>query len=242
MAGRTGDRAAHSNRVTPFSYLDGCRVLQVGGCDGKKREMLLTLGGRRVEDPVDVIRRFCGLDWSGGPGETWAYAYYDATIASCGILELGDVTATAALHPGLSRADLAFFRGHLLALRTWLAVLPVGVGLARVDDYVLDHLLGLADLTNEVTLSLLSKVLHRARPELIPLVDRHVLDRYRSITGKRATGAAWPDLVRAMRADLQLPANRLALDEIRQELQAALATCVPSDVRLVDIAIWMEAR
>lgn len=69
----------------------------------------LTLAGHRVEQAGDVIRRFCGLPWSGGPPETWASPYYDATMPADGLLRLTDVTAAAALHPGLSRADLRLF-------------------------------------------------------------------------------------------------------------------------------------
>ena len=38
----------------------------------------LVLAGRAIPDAGDRIRRYCGLPWSGGPPETWAYRYYDA--------------------------------------------------------------------------------------------------------------------------------------------------------------------
>ena len=57
---------------------------------------------------------------------------------------------------------------------------------------------------------IVSKVTHRKRTRLIPLFDRAVMDRYRLVTGLRGE-AAWPALVRALKADLALDENRLFL-------------------------------
>lgn len=34
--------------------------------------------GREVPRALDRVRRYCGLPWSGGPPETWAWQFYDA--------------------------------------------------------------------------------------------------------------------------------------------------------------------
>jgi hypothetical protein len=202
----------------------------------------LTLAGQRIEQAGDAIRRFCGLPWSGGPPETWAYPYYDATMSPEGLLRLTDVTAAAALHPGLSRADLGFFHERMAELQEWLGAIPSGVGLIDADPATLRHLIGMTDLADGVSMALLTKVLHRCRPNLIPLVDRHMLDRYRPITGERGSIAAWPAFLDALIGDLNRPENRSALGTIRNKLDAALPTRSPSDIRLIDIAIWMAGR
>jgi len=40
----------------------------------------LVLAGHRHPRALDDIRRFCGLEWSGGGPEIWAFRYYEATI------------------------------------------------------------------------------------------------------------------------------------------------------------------
>ena len=40
-------------------------------------ELRLVVAGHELTGPWDKIRRYCGLVWSGGPPETWAYRYYE---------------------------------------------------------------------------------------------------------------------------------------------------------------------
>lgn len=190
----------------------------------------LVCAGRLVPDAVDRIRRYCGIAWSGGGSEVWAYAYYD-TLPTGPLNELGpaDVLAASALHPGLSRADLEYFVVARLRLEDWLAGLP-DVDLADAAEADVAGLRVLPTLTGGlVSLSLLTKVLHRKRPGLIPLCDRSVLDWYRPVTGARGE-KAWPALLDALHADLANPDN-----------DAVLATA-PSGIRrlrALDIAVWM---
>lgn len=147
-----------------------------------------------------------------------------------------DVLAAAALHPGLSRDDLAWFEDHQGELDDWLAHVALGAQLGDSDARpALDRLLEF----DGVTLTLLTKVLHRKRPHLVPLVDRHVVDRYRPITGERKPVEAWPGLLDALVVDLERNAD--ALTGIRTELWNDLGAHV-SYLRICDIAIWMEAR
>ena len=71
------------------------------------------------------------------------------------------------------------------------------------------------------------------------LVDRHVVDRYRPVTGERRPLEAWPGLIEALAADLERNAESLAA--IRSVLWGELGADV-SALRVCDIAIWMEAR
>ncbi len=193
----------------------------------------LVCAGRPVPDAVDRLRRYCGLPWSGGGREVWAYAYFD-TLPSGPPDELGpgDVLAAAALHSGLSRADLEYFVVARGRLEDWLAgVADVDLADAADDEITALRLLP-AQTGGLVSLSLLTKVLHRKRPGLIPLCDRAVLDWYRPMTGTRGE-KAWPALVDALHADLTNGDNGAVL---------ATAPAAIRPLRALDIAVWMGAN
>jgi hypothetical protein len=200
----------------------------------------IQVGGRDVPDARDRIRRYCGLTWSGGSPETGAYRYFDLVPSeSPDEVTPVDVLAAAALHPGLSRTDLAFFVDRADDLSDWLRSIPVDAELRSADSDFLAHLDALVDFDG-VSITLLSKVLHRKRPSLIPLLDRHIIDWYRPVTGERSATLAWAPIIRAMQQDLVGDVNgsltRIA-DALRPEL-----TSPPPAVRLIDIAIWMGSQ
>ena len=190
----------------------------------------LVCAGRPVPDAVDRIRRYCGLAWSGGEPEVWAYAYFD-TLPTGPSNKLGpvDVLAAAALHPGLSRADLEYFVAARGRIEHWLDEMA-DVDLADATDAQITGLRLLPGLAGGVvSLSLLTKVLHRKRPGLIPLCDRAILDWYRPVTGTRGE-KAWPALVDALQADTAKPNNAAVL---------ATAPAAIRPLRALDIAVWM---
>lgn len=200
----------------------------------------LVLAGRIIPDPADRIRRYCGLPWSGGTPETWAFRYYDAVpSADPDRIDPVDVMVTAALHPGFSRTDLAYFTEEAGKLEAWLRSIPSDVDLADAGDDLVDYVAGLSTWDAPVGLSLRSKVLHRKRPQLVPLFDRAVVDWYRPVTGERAAASAWAPLLRALRDDLALADSRAAIEEISAQVQGALEGPVPSPLRLADIVVWM---
>jgi len=200
----------------------------------------IQVGGRDVPDALDRIRRYCGLTWSGGSPETWAYRYFDLVPSeSPDEVTPVDVLAAAALHPGLSRTDLAFFVDHADDLSDWLRSVPVDAELLTADSDFLAHLDALVDF-DDVSITLLSKVLHRKRPSLIPLLDRHIIDWYRPVTGERSATLAWAPIIRAMQQDLIGDVTG-SLTGIADALRPELASPPPA-VRLIDIAIWMGAQ
>lgn len=201
------------------------------------RSIPVRAAGRTIDGAWNRLARYCGLDWSGGTDETWAFRYFDATVNPTGRLGPTDLLAAAALHPQLTRNDLRFFHDERRTLQDWLDDIDRerGLGGARAED--LRHLAQMATWDVPVSFSLLTKVLHRARPLMIPLVDHHILDWYRPLTGERAARKAWPALLRAMRDDLDM-FNSMSLTRLARGIEDATFERL-SNLRVLDIVLWM---
>ena len=204
----------------------------------------LEVGGRTLVDATDHVRRYVGLDWSAGPPEVWAFAYYDATPTDdddhVGAI---DVVCAAALHPSLRRSDLEFFVRRRDDLTEWLAAVPPDQQLWDADAALLAHLDALTRFDPDVPLTLLTKVLHRKRPSFIPLLDRHVIDFYRQPGDSRQVLDAWPQVVRRIRDDLATPEQRLLIAVAIPSVHDHDGNPIPiSLLRYIDIAIWMQSR
>lgn len=213
-------------------------------------DLPIVAAGREVPDALDRIRRYCGLSWSGGPPETWAWHYFDAVpTPHDDIVTPVDVLCAAALHPGLSRDDLSYFRERQDDIAAWLHRVPTESKLWELSESEVEHIAALPIGRPSAPITLLSKVLHRKRPHAIPLLDRHVIDWYRPVTGQRAAVEAWGPLVREIRAEELEGEHRLvtsiALNGVEQELWPGVG---PDErprlswIRAVDIAIWMGSR
>jgi len=214
------------------------------------QDLPFVAAGREVPRALDRIRRYCGLPWSGGPPETWAWQFYDV-LGSDDPMHVSrtDVLVAAALHPGLSRDDLAFFHEQTAQIDRWVAALPTGLLLADASDEIVELLVALPAALPGPPLTLLTKVLHRKRPHLIPLLDRHVIDWYRPVTGQRAVTNAWEPVLLAMRDDLSERESRRTaaamVSTIERELCSSLGDGQRSTLswlRALDIAVWMGSR
>lgn len=201
----------------------------------------LTLGGRsvRARDAWNRLARYCGVPWDDHPAETWAYRYYDAITTDPDVVTAQDVVCTGALHPGLTRDDLAWFWDHQTQLNDWLNSFPADESLRTADENSIARLAELPASFPGPSLSLLSKVLHRKRPWFIPLIDREIIDWYRPRTGQRRAVEAWAPLLHVLRDDLE--SNRDHLAELRFVLGMLHGAWI-TDVRTVDIVIWMAAQ
>lgn len=188
----------------------------------------LIMADRPLPHAADHLRRYVGLPWTGGAPEVWAYPYFDVLPDTDPLDVLPvDVLAASAVHPKLTQRDLTWFVERRDQLREFLASIE-NTDLAVTDPAGLDVLLELAG--TGVELSLLTKVLHRKRPKLVPLLDRRLTDWYRfTLTARGA--ASWPELTRALAHDLA--ANQEPLDDLQKFIPL-------SHLRLADIAIWME--
>lgn len=205
---------------------------------------VLELGGRELPDALDDVRRYCGLPWSGGTGEVSAFHYFDALEErrEDDIVRPVDVLSVAALHPGLRWKDLQYFSDEAPRLQTWLQTIPGSIDLADADEDLVDEVARLPErFDGHPGLSLLSKVLHAKRPRLIPILDRTLTDWYRPISSRRGE-SAWQDCVKLLHSDLAARHNRTILRTIRSELGVDLGAVVPSELRIADIAIWMQVR
>jgi hypothetical protein len=205
---------------------------------------VLELGGRELSDALDDVRRYCGLPWSGGQGEVSAFAYYDALSErrEDDVVRPVDVLSAAALHPGLRWRDLQYFSYEAQTLQGWLETIPGGVDLADADEDLVEEIAQVPErFDGHPGLSILSKVLHAKRPRLIPILDRTLTDGYRPISSRRGE-SAWRDCVRLLHGDLAALHNRTILRAIRSELRVDLGVTAPSELRIADIAIWMQVR
>lgn len=212
-------------------------------------DLPIVAAGRQIPNALDRIRRYCGLRWSGGGPETWAWAYYDMIPADPDdIVSPVDVVCAGALHPGLSKEDLSFFRDSAAPVSNWLREVPAGLRLCELDDTTVRHLATMPDIAPP-SLSLLSKVLHRKRPHVVPLLDRHIIDWYRPVTGKRTAVEAWPLLIHAMRNEELADERRLTMSIAISGVEQELWPNASSDdrprlswLRAADIAIWMASK
>jgi hypothetical protein len=203
----------------------------------------LRFGSVDLPDALDDVRRFCGLSWSGGDPEVFAYSYFDALEErrEDNVIRPVDVLAAGSLHPRLRKQDLAYFIEQRQELEMLLADLPSDVDLADASAALIDLLSNIESrLQPTCGLSLSSKVLHAKRPRLVPMLDRALTDCYRQETGLRGE-AAWSSVVPLLAADLARTGNRMDIRQIIAELATGGLSKLPSQLRVVDIAIWMAA-
>lgn len=205
-------------------------------------EMHLCAGTLGVEHPDQVLLDY--LDVRNG----YAYPAYDRLYTN-GTADLvdGDLLAPLLLGAHIDSGRFALLREMLPALEA-VVDLPV-VDLQSADD---DHVLcvaGLFGILDEpryagrgIRGTIVSKVLHRKRPDLVPIYDSRIFEAY-TAPGviPRATGRSWQQfmalLCSQMRDDLQAEAaafatlERLAADEGSPVTQ----------LRILDILVWRTA-
>jgi len=204
--------------------------------------MRLCAGTLEVEHPDQVLLDY--LDVRNG----YAYPAYDTleTNSSASLVD-GDLLAPMLLGADVDAGRFALLREMLPALEV-VADLPE-VALQDADD---DHVLcvaGLFGILDEpryagrgIRGTIVSKVLHRKRPELVPIYDSRIFAAY-TAPGviPRANDRSWQHfmalLCTQMRDDLQAEAAGFAALE---ELAASEGTPV-TQLRILDILVWRTA-
>lgn len=213
----------------------------------RRKMTTLTVGGASisVDEATDLVGTYVA-----NKTRTWAYPAYDAYPGHPGA-ELGraDLLAPALLNAGQNPIETYYgFETLLQPLNAGLARLDLTTTLAAAGDDTIDaiaQLYGVLDTTKpkHISLTKLSKVLHRKRPGLLPLYDRNIracyvhigrapvpLDRNRSWT---ELSRVW---VRALQEDLT---DHLSEWTTLAELAPGPAI---SPLRALDIVGWHLGR
>lgn len=200
----------------------------------------LPVAGQMINDADVLVARYCGLT-----GEQWAYGYYDQIPLQDDGPTKVDLLTCATMHGGFRRTELEWFAAATQPMSKLLRALPADMDLADAPPRLLDTLVeGISRLCAAgppSARSLASKILHRRRPRLVPIDERDIARRY----GAALRGGGRLDyttLVHAVAADLSDPTVAVALSEIRAMLADRGLVVVPSPLRTLDIAVWMDER
>lgn len=198
--------------------------------------------GLVVDDPLGRLLRFCQVE----------YEYYDAVPqGDPNRVEPLDVLATVGINSRLDTATKVrtVHLGMSAVADSLLAGIAVDAELHSFGNLDPVHeLLAAAMTTKFVLLATATKVLHRKRPGLIPILDSVVVAHYvhDDPTEKALLRRSWEN--RSAAADM----GRLAVERLRKDLidqfdsVDALQKRVASEgydlshVRLTDILVWTE--
>jgi len=207
---------------------------------GEVPPLTLCGGTLVVDSPEELLGEY--LD----PRNGYAWPAYDTLVTNGSVqLVTGDLLAPALLE---AYVDASRFRVlfDMLPQLSRVADLPP-VTLREADDSALAQVAGLFDVLDDVAYrrrgvrgTVVAKVLHRKRPDLVPIYDSRILAAYTAPGAIPAepsrTWVTFMDLLcRSMQADLQGSAERFA------ELQAYAGSrgATLSQLRILDILVWM---
>ena len=190
--------------------------------------------GMRIDDALGMALEFVEHDGS--------YQSYDlARVEQDDVLTESDIRVANAMIARMSPRVIGDIYARAPLINGALAHVPPSASLAAADDAIpwraLEELLRAMDGIPEVRLARQTKVLHKKRPALIPILDS-VLEAYlRQVDGLRRTGDAARDAVELIRSyKRELDANLAAIQTLRRELRRRgidLTEC-----RLLDLFLW----
>jgi hypothetical protein len=202
----------------------------------------LCAGTLVVEHPDQVLLDY--VDVRNG----YAFPSYDrlVTNGSAALVD-GDLLAPTLIGAEVDRGRFALLREMLPALGG-IASLPA-VPLEQADDSVVEQVADLFAVLDAapyagkgVRGTIISKVLHRKRPDLVPLYDSRIFESYTAPGAlERSTHRTWREfmalLCQQMRADLQT--QSAAFDELVGV--AGDAGALLTRLRILDILVWRTA-
>ncbi|HVF18667.1 MAG TPA: DUF6308 family protein [Mycobacteriales bacterium] len=208
--------------------------------------MTITLcgGNLEIDDPDDLLLAY--LDRTAG----YAWPSYDELVTnSSPELVDSDLLAPVLMGVHLDLARFTLLRAMLPDLQTALAALPP-TALQDTDDAGVELVAQcFADLDHpryaeqRVRGTILSKVLHRKRPDLVPLYDSRIWTAY-TATGAvpRSGRRTWVEFMTLLCAQMreELRAEREEMNRLVGVAAGAGATLTP--LRLLDILVWMSAE
>lgn len=190
--------------------------------------------GTRIEDALEMALEFVERDGS--------YQSYDlAPVEQDDVLTESDVRVANAMIARMSPRVIADIYARAPVINAALAQVPPSASLAAAEDAIpwrtLEALMRAMDGIPEVRLARQTKVLHKKRPALIPILDS-VLETYlRRVDGVRRTGDAARDAVELIRSyKRELDANLLAIQTLQEELRHRRIDL--TECRLLDLFLW----
>ncbi len=155
--------------------------------------------GTRIDDALGMALEFVEHDGS--------YQSYDlARVEQDDVLTASDIRVANAMIARMSPRVIADIYARAPVINDALADVPPSASLAAADDAIpwqaLEELLRAMDGIPEVRLARQTKVLHKKRPALMPILDS-VLEAYlRRVDGLRRTGDAAREQLRRRGIDL----------------------------------------
>jgi hypothetical protein len=206
-------------------------------------EVLSIHEGLAIASPLKRLTSFCREE----------YDYYDEIHSSNpNRIEPVDILATVSVNSFVNNAEAVRKVHRALAQRcdSILTKIPESAELLSFDPdlEIVSELLDAAVQVKGVLVAVATKVLHRKRRALIPMLDQVVLDHYLEWTcqthrkawtqDKRRAASVAVDVLKMFRADLQRVAGDI------MPLQAALASdgFPLSLVRILELLVWTEVE
>jgi hypothetical protein len=202
----------------------------------------LCAGTLEVEHPDQVLLDY--LDVRNG----YAYPSYDRLVTNgSAVLVDGDLLAPALIGAEVDRGRFSLLREMLPSL-SGVAQLP-STPLEEADEDLVDQVADLFAVLDEapyagkgVRGTILSKVLHRKRPDLVPLYDSRIFESY-TAPGciERSTHRSWRDFMTLLCLQMRddLVTESAAFDELIGV--AGDAGALLTRLRILDILVWRTA-
>lgn len=180
--------------------------------------------------------------------EEWAY-YDGVPNGDWDRVEVIDVLVTASVNAWLNAAVVrTIHRGLANACDDLLGAIPRDADLLGGGSTTVEKLLGAACSVREVGIARATKVLHRKRPRLVPMLDAIVLGYYFVQLGRpdlaaRAKQSATTTeeamfVMELFRADLEHGQSRLSEISARLERDGTPITTV----RLLELLVWCSVE
>jgi hypothetical protein len=206
------------------------------------KALRLCAGTLEVEHPDQVLLDY--LDVRNG----YAFPSYDRLVTNgAATLVDGDLLAPALIGAEVDRGRFSLLREMLPAL-SGIAALPQ-VPLEEADDVVVEQVADLFAVLDAapyagkgVRGTIISKVLHRKRPDLVPLYDSRIFESYTAPGAiERSAHRSWREfmglLCTQMRDDLR--AEAASFDDLVGI--AGDAGALLTRLRILDILVWRTA-
>jgi hypothetical protein len=195
---------------------------------------LVLRNGTRIENALETALEFIEQDSS--------YRSYDlAPVQQDDVLTEADISVANAMIARMSPQVIARIYQRAPVINVALAQIPASASLAESSDSIpwqpLEELMRAMQGIPEVKLARQTKVLHKKRPALIPILDSVLAKYLRRVDGLRRTGDEARDAVELIQSfkrelDASLSALRALQDELRRR-DVDLTEC-----RLLDLFLW----